>query len=1215
MKKLLLLALTGSTSLLWSQSQLFNTAGNHTFTPHTSVIEIAFEAIGAGGGGGRVHNGSGTNHKTAGGGGGGAYIRSYVNVIGGSPYNVVVGAGGYNTSSSSQVNGGDTYFATGSEAKAAGGPTKMGDGANNSPGAPGATATSCTIRNLTGTTATSIAYSGGSGGTGDDGCLTCSSKGGGGGGAAGSTGNGSNGGRTGGGAANSGSFFNGFINPGNGGSGRSGSGDGYSGSNYGGGGGGASAQGSTNRNGGTGGSGIAIITWSQINSLSASSGCPGDIITINGSNFVNVSSVTFNGVQATINSFTTTSIQVVVPTSTTGDIIITTQYGRAKATFTYNAAPNAPTSISGSTLICNSGSQTYTATTVSNAVSYIWTLPSGWTGTSTTNTINVNTNGNGGTISVVAVGVCGNSTATSLIINSGSAPSQPSAITGNTSVCNASSNVYATTNDPNAMSYTWTLPSGWSGSSTSNSISTTASNSSGSISVTANNACGSSIPQTINIAVANNIPATPTLASGASTLCNGASDNYSVVLDNSVTAYAWSLTGDLSGSSNSNSISITSGPNGGNAQVIATNVCGNSQPLNIPISGNDIPDISTATISGNINICASTNETYIVNNVTNATSFAWTLPSSWTGNSTTNSISTTTGNNGGIISVIPSNACGNASAISLNVSLLNPPSQPSVITGNAVICAANTQSYSVINDPSASNYTWTIPSTWSGNSNTNNITITPDQSSGTISVIASNACGSSSATSLSITVAGAVPAQPSLTNGNVNLCAGSSDNFEVNLDPLASYSWTLSGDLSGNSTTNSISITSGPNGGTAQVIATNVCGNSTAEIITINPTNIPDITNASISGNSSICANSNHSYQITNTINATNYIWSLPSGWSGTSTSNTIQITSGNTNGTISVIANNACGNSSAITLNVTITPLPNQPSAITGNTLVCSLSPQTFAVTNDPSVNSYTWTLPTSWSGTSSTNTITATPGSSGIITVIANGACGSSAPVSLAVSSPEIASNNIYQVACGSFTLNGETYNQSGTYNQVLSTNSGCDSNITIYLTILNSVNTMVTTSGGKMSAIESNAYYQWIDCATNTPILYATDQDFYPKNNGQYAVIVTKDGCSDTSDCVPMNKVSTEEFENTMQVVIYPNPTTDNAFITWTNAQNLESCTFTLSDITGKVIMQNQFKGDLNNFTYTIPTQELAAGIYIIQLNTNGTNLFIEKLIVKK
>jgi hypothetical protein len=62
-------------------------------------------------------------------------------------------------------------------------------------------------------------------------------------------------------------------------------------------------------------------------------------------------------------------------------------------------------------------------------------------------------------------------------------PSQSSAISGSTTVCSGSAQTYSVTN-VSGVGYNWVLPGGWSGSSTSNSISATVGSSGGNISVT-----------------------------------------------------------------------------------------------------------------------------------------------------------------------------------------------------------------------------------------------------------------------------------------------------------------------------------------------------------------------------------------------------------------------------------------------------------------------------------------------------------------------------------------------------------------------------------------------------------------------------------------------------------------------------------------------------------------------------------------------------------
>ncbi|MCZ4410777.1 T9SS type A sorting domain-containing protein, partial [Cryomorphaceae bacterium 1068] len=45
-----------------------------------------------------------------------------------------------------------------------------------------------------------------------------------------------------------------------------------------------------------------------------------------------------------------------------------------------------------------------------------------------------------------------------------------------------------------------------------------------------------------------------------------------------------------------------------------------------------------------------------------------------------------------------------------------------------------------------------------------------------------------------------------------------------------------------------------------------------------------------------------------------------------------------------------------------------------------------------------------------------------------------------------------------------------------------------------------------------------YQWIDCATEEPIEGATNQFFVALEEGEYAVILTQNNCSATSECIP-------------------------------------------------------------------------------------------------
>ncbi len=78
---------------------------------------------------------------------------------------------------------------------------------------------------------------------------------------------------------------------------------------------------------------------------------------------------------------------------------------------------------------------------------------------------------------------------------------------------------------------------------------------------------------------------------------------------------------------------------------------------------------------------------------------------------------------------------------------------------------------------------------------------------------------------------------------------------------------------------------------------------------------------------------------------------------------------------------------------------IPATPGTITGNASACAGSSQTYSVASDPMATEYVWSMPLGWGGSSTTNSITATAGVSGAITVLAKNACGESSVQSLNV------------------------------------------------------------------------------------------------------------------------------------------------------------------------------------------------------------------------
>ena len=175
--------------------------------------------------------------------------------------------------------------------------------------------------------------------------------------------------------------------------------------------------------------------------------------------------------------------------------------------------------------------------------------------------------------------------------------------------------------------------------------------------------------------------------------------------------------------------------------------------------------------------------------------------------------------------------------------------------------------------------------------------------------------------------------------------------------------------------------------------------------------------------------------------------------------------------------------------------------------------------------------------------NTYTSSNNSAQIILSTVNG-CDSVVTLNLTIFNSD--STIDHQEACGDFTwIDGNTYTSSNNSAQIiLSTVNGCDSVVTLDLTILNA-DTSVTSSPPSLEANADSATYQWIDCSTSLPIDSATSQVFVAQNNGSYAVVVTQNGCTDTSSCYQINNVGMESL-NGIEASVFPNPSRNNITI---------------------------------------------------------------------
>jgi len=579
---------------------------------------------------------------------------------------------------------------------------------------------------------------------------------------------------------------------------------------------------------------------------------------------------------------------------------------------TVNPLPSAAT-ISGTTACCEGATATFSATST-NATSFTWTAPSSWSPSSGTGSNFSTTVGSSGTtVSVTPSNSCGDGVNGYKSLTITNIPSTPGQISGPSSVCNGQQSTFSISSVSGATSYTWTLPSGWSGNSTSTSITCTPGSSSGSISVKANNSCGSSQQSWYTVAVSS-APSQPGSISGSTTVCSGTSQSYSISSVSGATSYTWSYTGGgtPSGTGTSCSFSPTSS---GTLSVVANNSCGSSNQRTINITVNSAPS-QPGTISGNVSPCSGTSQSYSISSVSGATSYTW----SYTGGgspSGTGTSCTFSPTSSGTLTVVANNSCGASSASTISITVSSAPSQPGTISGNVSPCSGTSQSYSISSVSGATSYTWSYSGGGTPSGTSTSCTLTPT-GSGTISVVANNSCGVSSAATLTLNL-NSSPTTP-IISGNTTICQGQSTTLNItNPCSNCTFSWSNGG------TGASITVNSE---GTYYATATNTCGTSPSSnsiTVTLSGTGTAPSQPGSISGTFNVQTGTTQTYQITSVTGANSYSWSVPSGsgWSINSGqgSTSINLTTGSSSGDICVYASNNCGDSPAQCQSITVIP------------------------------------------------------------------------------------------------------------------------------------------------------------------------------------------------------------------------------------------------------------------------------------------------------
>jgi len=161
------------------------------------------------------------------------------------------------------------------------------------------------------------------------------------------------------------------------------------------------------------------------------------------------------------------------------------------------------------------------------------------------------------------------------------------------------------------------------------------------------------------------------------------------------------------------------------------------------------------------------------------------------------------------------------------------------------------------------------------------------------------------------------------------------------------------------------------------------------------------------------------------------------------------------------------------------------------------------------------------------------------------------------------------------------------------------------------VNDLNTEVTVEGINLTATLNNATYQWIDCNNNNALISgATSQSFTAVQDGDYAVEITLNGCTEVSDCIAVIVTGIAEEHLASMVNLYPNPARDVIMLDLQafGASRLDLQLFSLDGLelfSRKDIVEKEIELDVSRFKQ---------GTYLLKISSEST-LVIKKVIIKR
>ena len=204
----------------------------------------------------------------------------------------------------------------------------------------------------------------------------------------------------------------------------------------------------------------------------------------------------------------------------------------------------------------------------------------------------------------------------------------------------------------------------------------------------------------------------------------------------------------------------------------------------------------------------------------------------------------------------------------------------------------------------------------------------------------------------------------------------------------------------------------------------------------------------------------------------------------------------------------------------------------------------------------------------------------------------------------------DTLYVDGCDNFfwSLTGQTYMTSGNYVGILTNAAGCDSILTLSLGLSSSPTITIAQVGNSLVATSSTSQLQWVECNIGgMPIPGEVFTTFTPPISGNYACVATNNFCNVISNCLQFTFVGIENGEfDTFEV--YPNPSTGRFTLSFGEFEE-NVAQVAVMNLQGKRV----FSTELRSNSVVLDLEELAKGCYFIRLE-NGSQVQVARLVIQ-